>query len=635
LCSLSLTVSTEQVRPSAGSTAFAAVIGVCVARRTIASSCSVVVALLRPQRSRVSTVPSLSNLFSHLFTVRCWKRSEHGLASVFLPVSVVGALKQSTQRPYYARISQIEEIRFIYRAIDGGGDLSQTQTGLVHSHHPIPQFGSRLVDASRLAHLPRLRVNGPGGDLNRTRRVTYAKEGESRDERRPPIVAYESPLSLSLSLFSSLSKLGFATTREHPGRIRFSRILGLTQASSFPDRRHRPSVAGETRFSTAIPRRFLSPADAGTSTSRDDHHPRRRRAGSSSSPKRSAPRRSGTGGGEGGGYSKREGHAPAVNTTAAEYSPSRFFCPAAERRVGRRRDAGTRASGRGRVDEIARNPGSTGVAPRTEPRGSRRERVVGHNPADCTAPPSVQSAAIDASDRCAVRNFGLPPDVSARRSRLLRDTYPRRAHPRRVSRVHVRHHVARPRRESDVNTCSGAGRSILVPRTVRGKSTVAENGRGSLLVGVSSQIASCFVDLFQYDAIWLDMMNVFSSQRQSSPDARSRDLSAGNRGNVRSATCIRIARWSVVNNSAGDCTEEEVIRGPRARTRSRTSAGIVLTQKNPSRDPRVGRVFVRRADAPREKTSRFRSFSSSAHFYAFRAQNGTPRTICDSCRSSR
>jgi len=406
LCSLSLTVSTEQVRPSAGSTAFAAVIGVCVARRTIASSCSVVVALLRPQRSRVSTVPSLSNLFSHLFTVRCWKRSEHGLASVFLPVSVVGALKQSTQRPYYARISQIEEIRFIYRAIDGGGDLSQTQTGLVHSHHPIPQFGSRLVDASRLAHLPRLRVNGPGGDLNRTRRVTYAKEGESRDERRPPIVAYESPLSLSLSLFSSLSKLGFATTREHPGRIRFSRILGLTQASSFPDRRHRPSVAGETRFSTAIPRRFLSPADAGTSTSRDDHHPRRRRAGSSSSPKRSAPRRSGTGGGE------RVEDIPSGRDTRPR---SIQLPPSTVRRdsfVPRPSDAsaGVATPGRARADAAASTRSRVIPDPRASHRGRSLAEVVG-SASSVTIPRTVPRHR-RYSPRRSTRATGVPCEIS-------------------------------------------------------------------------------------------------------------------------------------------------------------------------------------------------------------------------------
>ena len=71
LCSRSLTVSTEQLSPRAGSTALAAVREVWVAKRTMASSCSLVVALLRPHLSLVSTVPSLSNLFNHLFTVLC------------------------------------------------------------------------------------------------------------------------------------------------------------------------------------------------------------------------------------------------------------------------------------------------------------------------------------------------------------------------------------------------------------------------------------------------------------------------------------------------------------------------------------------------------------------------------------
>lgn len=75
LCNLSLTVSTEQVNPKTGSTALAAVSDDPVARRTIASSCSVVVALLRPHRSRVSTVPSLLNLLSHLLTVRCYNKT--------------------------------------------------------------------------------------------------------------------------------------------------------------------------------------------------------------------------------------------------------------------------------------------------------------------------------------------------------------------------------------------------------------------------------------------------------------------------------------------------------------------------------------------------------------------------------
>lgn len=124
------------------------------------------------------------------------------------------------------KILHMRGVRLIYRAIDRGGDFSQTQTGLVHSHHPIPQFGSRLVDASRLAHPPRLRGDGPSGGF---------KSHATCDvrERSADHVTTGRRLRISFSLLPSLSlsKLGSAAARDHPDGIRSTRnlTLGLTQ----------------------------------------------------------------------------------------------------------------------------------------------------------------------------------------------------------------------------------------------------------------------------------------------------------------------------------------------------------------------------------------------------------------------
>lgn len=143
LCSRSLIVSTEQFSPRAGRTALAAVMGVCVAKRIIASSCSWVVALLRPHLSRVSTLPSLSNLFSHLLTVLCCvpqSKHESGFAQTWQHI-IVGKRGNT------------------HRTIDSGSYVTERKTGLEHSNHAIPDLRGGLVDTSGLAHFARSTAN--------------------------------------------------------------------------------------------------------------------------------------------------------------------------------------------------------------------------------------------------------------------------------------------------------------------------------------------------------------------------------------------------------------------------------------------------------------------------------------------
>lgn len=148
---------------------------------------------------------------------------------------------------------------------------------------------------------------------------------------------------------------------------------------------------------------FLHP-DAGTSTSRGDHHrapPRLRCAGSSSPKRRFAPLRSAPLRAAAGRGTRTRGQYNCRRVQSVEILlspwPMRRSPAAPTRRVARRRDAGTRIARNSRF--LARSAGRRLVG--------RSARVVNWSPADCTAPPSVQSAAIDASDRCVARNSRL------------------------------------------------------------------------------------------------------------------------------------------------------------------------------------------------------------------------------------
>lgn len=124
----------------------------------------------------------------------------------------------------------------------------------------------------------------------------------------------------------------------------------------------------------------------------------------------------------------------------------------------------------------------------SETRG-RSVRVVNWSPADCTAPPSVQSAVIDASDRCVVRNsrlrrFSPFPKLGNDRERpgarcVLRalDAFPSHVNP---SRIRDASRIGPDRR-----------RSILVP---------ARDGqylyRGLYAGKVQSEMAVIFLDVY-------------------------------------------------------------------------------------------------------------------------------------------
>lgn len=152
---------------------------------------------------------------------------------------------------------------------------------------------------------------------------------------------------------------------------------------------------------------FLHP-DAGTSTSPGDHHRSSsstlRRVLHSKTPLRSAPLRSAPQ--RDGGHALR-GQYNCRRVQSVEILLSRGRCAARPRHrrdallgVATRETYGAVASpGRG-----ARGIPASWVAPRVGGTRGRSTRVVNWSPADCTAPPSVQSAAIDASDRCVARN---------------------------------------------------------------------------------------------------------------------------------------------------------------------------------------------------------------------------------------
>lgn len=94
---------------------------------------------------------------------------------------------------------------FTYRTIDSGGNLSQAQAGLVHSHHPVPQFGCCLVHTSCLTHVDRDRPLTWGFK-------SHAKERGPRDNESRSIVAPQT----SLHVFLPKARLRSCATVRRP-----------------------------------------------------------------------------------------------------------------------------------------------------------------------------------------------------------------------------------------------------------------------------------------------------------------------------------------------------------------------------------------------------------------------------------
>lgn len=135
-------------------------------------------------------------------------------------------------------------------------------------------------------------------------------------------------------------------------------------------------------------------------------------------PLRSAPR------------AQREGHAPAVNTTAAV--------------VQSRRDTFVRARACRAETRLARDVPASRLRRRRSRGASGGDRSI----ADCTTPPSVQSAAID---RRAVRNTLTSPD-------------PPKLIPRGDRRAIRADPAAFPSRHVTVSTCPGVGHGQYLSR---------------------------------------------------------------------------------------------------------------------------------------------------------------------------